>query len=164
MKTKEIILKSIGDVETDFGEEKIKRNPEKVVSNLIVNRIFTTALDGIESYSHLIVIYYMHKKTVTTRIKDLKIHPKNREDIKKVGLFATRTPNRPNPIGFTVVKLLKRYNNILKVRGLDAINGTPILDIKPYTYSDILEPIRLPQWTKLLKDNDNKKYHEKSIY
>ncbi len=155
MKTKEIRLKPIGHIQTDCDEEDIKRQPETTISNLIINRAFTTALDGIESYSHLIVIYFMHKKTMTTRIKELKIHPKKRQDIKKVGLFATRTPNRPNPIGFSVVELLNRHGNILQVRGLDAIDSTPILDIKPYTCSDIQENIRVPEWNKLLTDNGN---------
>ena len=139
------MLKSIGYVQTDFGEEEIKKQPETTISTLIINRKFAAALDGIESYSYLILIYYMHK---VTAIKELKIHPRRRKDIRKVGLFATRTPNRPNPIGVTVVELLERHYNIVKVRGLDAIDGTPILDIKPYTYSDIRENIDVPEWDK----------------
>ena len=87
----------------------------------------------------------MHKVTAT---KELKIHPRRRKDIKKVGLFATRTPNRPNPIGVTVVKLLERHHNVVKVQGLDALNNTPILDIKPYTYYDIRDNIDVPKWDK----------------
>lgn len=134
MKAKELVLKPIGYVQTDFGEEEFKKQPETTISTLIINRTFAAALDGIEAYSHLILIYFMHK---ITRIKELKIHPRRRRDIEKVGLFATRTPNRPNPIGVTVVELLERHHNIVKVRGLDAINGMPILDIKPYSYSNI---------------------------
>jgi tRNA (Thr-GGU) A37 N-methylase len=74
----------------------------------------------------------MHK---VRAIKELKIHPRRRKDIEKVDLFTTRTPNRP------VVELLERHYNIVKLRGLEAIDGTPILDIKPYTYSDIRENI-----------------------
>src|SRR5919197_5302042 len=101
MTTKQTTLKFIGYIQTDFGEGGLRRHPEKVVSNLLINRILTAALDGIESYSHLVVI---------TGIKELKIYPR-RKDIKKVGLFATRTPNRPNPIGVTVLELLDRYDN-----------------------------------------------------
>jgi tRNA-Thr(GGU) m(6)t(6)A37 methyltransferase TsaA len=147
LKIKEITLNLIGRIQTEFSEEEIRRQPETVVSSLIINRTFTVALDGIESYSHLIVIYYMHKRNIT-KIKELKIHPRGRKDIEKVGLFATRTPNRPNPIGVTVVELLDRRDNVVNVRGLDAINGTPILDLKPYTYADIQENIRVPKWIK----------------
>jgi tRNA (adenine37-N6)-methyltransferase len=151
LKAKELVLKPIGYVQTDIGEEEIKKQPDTTISTLIVNRILAAALDGIESYSHLIIVYFMHKVTAT---KELKIHPRRRKDIKKVGIFATRTPNRPNPIGVTVVKLLERHHNIVKVQGLDAVNGTPILDIKPYTYSDIRDDIEIPNWDKsFLLDN-----------
>ena len=145
------MLESIGYNETDFGEEEIKKQPEATISALIINSKLVSALDGIESYSHLIIVYFMHKITAT---KELKIHPRRRKDIKKVGVFATRTPSRPNPIGVTVVKLLERHYNIVKVQGLDALNGTPILDIKPYTCSDIRDNIDIPKWDKsFLLDN-----------
>jgi tRNA-Thr(GGU) m(6)t(6)A37 methyltransferase TsaA len=140
-----VILKPIGCIQTDFSEEEVKKQPEAILSTLIINPKLVLALDGIESYSHLIIVYFMHKVTAT---KDLKIHPRRRKDMEKVGLFATRTPNRPNPIGVTVVKLLERHHNIVKVQGLDALNGTPILDIKPYTYSDIRDSIDVPKWDK----------------
>ena len=72
----------------------------------------------------------MHRANV---MKGLRIHPQGRKEIAKVGVFATRSPCRPNPIGVTVVKLIERRHNVLKVKGLDAVNNTPILDIKPYT-------------------------------
>jgi tRNA (adenine37-N6)-methyltransferase len=68
------------------------------------------------------------------------------KNLTKAGLFATRTPYRPNPIGVTVVKLLDRHYNIVMVQGLDAIDGNPILDIKQYTYSDIRENIEIAKW------------------
>lgn len=139
------MLESIGCVQTDFGEEQIKKQSKATISTLVVNPKLVSALDGIESYSHLIIVYFMHKVTAT---KELKIHPRRRKDIKKVGLFATRTPNRPNPIGVTVVKLLERHHNVVKVQGLDALNNTPILDIKPYTYYDIRDNIDVPKWDK----------------
>jgi tRNA-Thr(GGU) m(6)t(6)A37 methyltransferase TsaA len=145
LKAKELVLKPIGYVQADFGEEEIKKQHEATESTLIINPKLGSALDGIESYSHLIVIYYMHK---VPSIKELKIHPRRRKDIRKVGLFATRTLNRPNLIGVTVVKLLERHYNIVKVQGLDAVDGTPILDIKPYIHSDIRENIGVPKWGK----------------
>ena len=69
-----------------------------------------------------------------------------------IGVFATRSPHRPNPIGLTLVELVKRKRNILTVKGLDAINGTPILDLKPYDSWDSAENILVPNWWKQLTD------------
>jgi tRNA (Thr-GGU) A37 N-methylase len=63
-----------------------------------------------------------------------------------LGIFATRTPHRCNPLGLTVVQLLAVEGNILTVRGLDALNDTPILDIKPYDYWDMFEEVKVPNW------------------
>lgn len=104
------------------------------IASLVIDHRFNVALDGIESYSHLIVIYHMHRVKGT---RGLKIHPQGRKEITKLGLFATRSPYRPNPIGVTVVKLLERNSNILKVKGLDAIDGSPIIDIKPCITSHV---------------------------
>ncbi|MFZ8782963.1 MAG: TrmO family methyltransferase domain-containing protein [Desulfurococcaceae archaeon] len=66
----------------------------------------------------------------------------------EVGVFATRSPNRPNPIGITVVELLFIEKPIIRVRGLDAWTGTPVLDIKPYDYYDVVKNPRVPWWFK----------------
>ena len=68
-----------------------------------------------------------------------------------LGIFATRTPLRPNPIGLTLVEILNIEENILTVRGLDAFDGTPILDIKPFDYWDIREDIKVPDWWRNLE-------------
>jgi len=149
-----IVLKSIGKVQSDFGEDDIIRHPTRRVSMVsglvIIDHRFNATLNRIESYSHLIIIYHMHK---VTGVKELKVHPRVRKEIAKVGGFATRSPNRPNPIGVTVVKLLGRRGNIVKVEGLDSVNGTPILDIKPYTYADRKAKIHVSEWTRSLLKN-----------
>lgn len=77
----------------------------------------------------------------------LKVHPENKKELPLVGVFATRSPVRPNPIGVTVVKLLERQENVLKVLGLDAYDGTPVLDIKPYLRrGDLIEEAIMPDW------------------
>ncbi len=78
----------------------------------------------------------------------LKVHPMGRDEFPLVGLFATRTPNRPNRIGKTTVRLLERRGNILRVKGLDALDGSPIIDIKPYIPRDDLLDAKVPQWIK----------------
>jgi tRNA-Thr(GGU) m(6)t(6)A37 methyltransferase TsaA len=77
----------------------------------------------------------------------LKIHPKRNRRLPLVGRLVTRTPNRPNLIGKATVRLLQRRGNILKVEGLDAFDGTPVIDIKPYIPGyDSAAGARVPQW------------------
>ena len=73
-------------------------------------------------------------------------------DMPLVGVFAVRTNLRPNPIGLTLVELVKVEGNVLTVRGLDAFKDTPILDIKPYDYWDVAENIRVPEWWAKLQE------------
>lgn len=103
---------------------------KEITSEVVVNPGLTGALDGLEGFSHIIVLYWMH--LATREKKRLKTHPMGRQDVPPQGLFATRSPNRPNPIGKATVRLLERRGNILEVQGLDAIDGTPVIDIKPY--------------------------------
>ncbi|MBW1721457.1 MAG: tRNA (N6-threonylcarbamoyladenosine(37)-N6)-methyltransferase TrmO [Deltaproteobacteria bacterium] len=97
------------------------------VSTLEVFEEFEEGLLDIDQCSHLIVLYWQHKgdrSILRTRTPwGPEIH----------GVFATRSPNRPNPIGFCVVELLKRHGRMLDVRGMDALNGSPLVDIKPYS-------------------------------
>ena len=145
-----IRLRPIGRVRCKFREEEIKRKRSRIVSEVIIDNRYAKALDGIESYSHLFVIFFMHRVPLRER-KVLKIHPRGRTDIEKVGVFATRSRSHPNPIGLAVVKLLKRSGNSLKVQALDALDGTPVLDIKPYDHIDVQKKIRVPDWWYKLK-------------
>mgnify|MGYP000291763786 CR=1 FL=1 len=97
-----------------------------VLCEVVVFEPYTRALKDVETFSHIIIIYYCHKARpwhpLITTPWDTKPH----------GLFATRSPDRPNPLGLCVAKLVERRGNILVVRGLDALDGSPVLDIKPY--------------------------------
>ena len=119
---------------------------QTIISEIIVNEDMNEALSGIDEFSNIIVIYWMHKTPASQRsIK--KVHPKRNLNLPLVGVFATRSPARPNPIGIATVKLLECRDNILKVIGLDAIDGTPVLDIKPHIPgSDSPTPARIPGW------------------
>ena len=138
-----IELKPIGFVRTKaFGKEVRDRSN---VSELIILKDLTEALDGVRDFSHLYVIFWMHEISVEER-KTMKTNPRGRLDMPYLGVFSTRTPYRPNPIGLTLVKLLKVKDNVLTVRGLDAFNGSPILDIKPFDHWDMTEDAVVPQW------------------
>ena len=88
----------------------------------------------------------------------MKVRPRGRSDMPLLGIFATRTPHRPNPIGLTRVKLLNVERNVVTVQGLDAFNGTPVLDIKPFDNWDTTEDFKVADWwMKLEKERTNKK-------
>jgi len=118
-------------------------------SQIIVHHELTEALAGIEDFSHLFVLFWLHEISGEQR-KTLKVHPRGRKDLPLLGVFATRTMLRPNPIGLTLVELVKVEGNVLTVRGLDALDGTPVLDIKPFDPWDTAKDAKVPRWwTKL---------------
>jgi len=137
-------LKAIGVVRNEIGQSS-GQDWKKVVSDIVINSDLTEALDGLEGFSHIIVLWWMHR--VASPKVSLKIHPRGNREIPLTGLFATRTPNRPNRIGKATVRLLQRQGNILKVEGLDAFDGTPVIDIKPYVPRyDSAADAGVPQW------------------
>ncbi len=116
------------------------------VSEVVINSDLEGILDGIEGYSHLNILYWAHRTPEVSRsIK--KVHPMGRKDNPLTGVFATCSPARPNPVLLTSVRLLKREGNALFVQGLDAVDGSPVIDVKPYvpTYQ-IKEEIKVPWW------------------
>ena len=118
------------------------------VSELVIDASLEGILDGIDDFSHIMVIYWAHlippERRSTTRV-----HPMGNKDFPLVGVFATGSPVRPNSILTTVVRLVRRSGNVLSVTGLDALDGSPILDIKPY-YRDTLDTdkIKVPDWMR----------------
>ena len=119
---------------------------ETIASQVVIAPQLVEALDGIDGFSHVLIIFYLHKVGEERRSR-LKVHPQGKKEMPLVGVFATRSPVRPNPIGITAVKLLERQENVLKVLGLDAYDGTPVLDVKPYLRrGDRIEEATMPDW------------------
>src|SRR3989344_2709873 len=117
------------------------------VTEIVLEKRYSKGLDGIEDYSHVIIVYWMGQEKEC----HLKHHPQNREEVPYVGIFACRCPQRPNPIAISTVKIVGRKNNTITVRGLDILNGTPILDIKPYTPTyDFVKNPKVASWVKKL--------------
>jgi tRNA-Thr(GGU) m(6)t(6)A37 methyltransferase TsaA len=96
------------------------------ISKIEISKEYEGGLKDIEGFTHLHVFYWLHKS------KGFSLLVTTPWDTISHGLFTTRSPHRPNPIGHAVVELVEQKDNILSVRGLDAIEGTPIMDIKPY--------------------------------
>lgn len=123
-------LKPIGVIHSPYKSLKDAPYQGGVVETICEVEVFKEYEEGlkdIDGCSHLILLYWLHKADRSRLI----VYPPY--DLKPHGVFATRAPHRPNPIGFCIAKLVERKGNILKVKGLDAIDGTPLIDIKPFS-------------------------------
>ncbi len=148
-------VKSIGIVRSPV-KEPIRRWDD-VVSEVVLDKEYIEGLDGIDEFSHAVIVMFMHK---AGRKVVMKAHPRGRVEVPLTGVFALRTPRRPNPIGITTVEIIERDKNRLVVRGLDAIDGTPVLDVKPYIpqldegdHSDGgpgMPCVHVPEWVRTL--------------
>ena len=148
-----IVFTEIGHVKTSAVGNQIKDKSN--ISQIVLNEDLIEALSGVSDYSHLFVLFYLNQLTADQR-KTLKVHPRGRVDLPLTGVFALRTMLRPNPVGLTLVELLCVEGNVLTVKGLDAYDGTPVLNIKPYDFWDIAQNIRVPQWWKKLHGEELK--------
>lgn len=143
----EIVLKPIGVVRTAAVGDEVKDKTR--ISQIVIRNELAEALEGVDGFSHLFVLFWLHEIPAKQQ-KTLKVHPRGRRDLPLLGVFATRSMLRPNPIGLTLVELVKVEGNVLTVRGLDAFDGTPVLDIKPFDPWDTAKDARVPRWwTKL---------------
>lgn len=141
-------LRPIGKVVNDIQPGQAA-SWEETTSKIVIDHEWAEGLSGLEEFSHIIVLFWLDRPK--TRETPLRLHPEAREDMPLVGVFATRAPVRPNPIGLTAVELLAREQNVLIVRGLDAYHGTPVLDIKPYLVrGDLKNVTSMPEWLKRL--------------
>ena len=138
-----IFLNPIGRVKTEAIGDEVK--DKSIVSKIVVRDELVAALDGLDGFSHLFVLFWLNQIFDEQKIT-LKVHPRGRVYMPLLGVFATRTNMRPNPIGLTLVELLKVEGNTLTVRGLDAYDGTPVLDIKPFDVWDNAENAKVPDW------------------
>lgn len=108
---------------------------------------FCDGLKGIEDFSHVIILYWIHLRDSEKERSVLQVVPRGRANGVKVGVFACRSPSRPNPIGLCVVKLMKVEDCRLTVKGLDAFEGSPIIDVKPYIQRrDAVPNAYTPEW------------------
>jgi len=108
---------------------------------------FCAGLKGVEDFSHLIILYWIHLHDNEEERQTLLVFPRRHAVNVETGVFACRSPSRPNPIGLCVVKLLKTEECLLTVKGLDGLEGSPIIDIKPYIpRADSIPNAQVPEW------------------
>lgn len=120
-------LHAIGYVNNEFDKPAAPSEIASVESRIIIDPSLIEGLQGLGAGQQIMVIFYFHRSEGFALLQ----HPRGDPNSLKRGVFALRSPNRPNPIGVTVVNLLGIEKNVLRVRGLDACNGSPVLDLKP---------------------------------
>jgi L-fuculose-phosphate aldolase len=122
-----VIFHPIGVISNEFDETSQKSQIKAGQSQIILDATLTRGLQGLEPGQSLMVLFHLN------RVQDFELlqHPRGDRERPKRGVFSLRSPRRPNPIGVTVVELISIDGNLLMVRGLDAFDGTPVLDLKP---------------------------------
>ncbi len=160
----DILLKPIGVIYTSARDEEVKYSYFGVDGYIEVFPEYEEGLEGIEEFSHIIVLAYLHKVTDEQR-KVLKVKHRGLarfgieiDDLPCVGVFCTDSPHRPNPIALSILELTKREGRRLYVKGLDLFNGTLVLDIKAYTPERCIKELRLPWWYKELSKRVEKRF------
>lgn len=128
----QINLESIGTILTEFTQaNNMPVQPcggENSIAKIVIKDEYVEGLKDLDGFSHIYLIYYFHK----TKQDKLEVIPFNDKTNSKRGVFSTRTPVHPNRIGLSLVKLESINNNIIEISGVDILNETPLLDIKPY--------------------------------
>jgi tRNA-Thr(GGU) m(6)t(6)A37 methyltransferase TsaA len=136
MMSGEGIIRFIGKVDEAGEVSVIRIFPE-----------YLKGLCGITDFSHLIIVYWLDRRDTNSDRGTLVVIPRMHKAKKKVGVFASRSPRRPNPLGLSVVELVKVDGDKLHVKKLDAFEGTPIVDVKPYIpRGDAVSDARVPEW------------------
>jgi tRNA-Thr(GGU) m(6)t(6)A37 methyltransferase TsaA len=153
----ELTYRSIGVAHTPFKEiEGMPIQPAGaagVRGSLEILPQFSEGLQDIDGFSHLILLYHFHQ----VQAASLTVTPFL--DSRPHGVFATRAPKRPNPIGLSIVRLLRREGNVLHVENIDLLDGTPLLDVKPYVPEFDHHPVERVGW---LDQAEGKVRHKKS--
>ncbi len=146
------MINPIGIVESRV-KDPVDENWGSVTSRVILNPEYSSGLLGLGDFSHVIVVTYLHKASFDPA-RHLQRRPRGLDQMPKVGIFSQRAKDRPNPLGITAVELLAVRENQITVRGLDAIDGTPVIDIKPYfPQYDRVDSAVVPAWVDELMKN-----------
>ena len=153
----EIILRPVGVVRTEASDDEVRRRTAECETRIEVFPEFQEALDGLNGFSHIFVLSYLNKLR-PDQIGVLKVKPRRLllkgfrlEELPLVGVFAIDAPSRPNPIGLSLVKLVRIDGSVLEVRGLDCFDSTPVLDIKPYRGNYRADDYELAEWYRQLR-------------
>jgi tRNA-Thr(GGU) m(6)t(6)A37 methyltransferase TsaA len=147
-----ISLKIIGYVESNVKKQTDEHWGD-VVARVVLVPEYRAGLQGIEQFSHALIVTFLHEARFEAS-RHLVRRPRGLDTMPEVGIFAQRAKDRPNPLGITAVSIVGVKSGVLLVRGLDAIDGTPVVDVKPYYPSyDRIMNATVPEWVdRLMKD------------
>ncbi len=144
----DVTLRPIGIVRNRV-KEPMSEGWADVTSQIVLRPELAEALLGLDTYSHVYVLFWPHQIPDEIRGSKPQLHPLDDEAYPLQGVLATRSQIRFNPILVTAVPLLKVEKNVLHVRGLDAVDGSPVLDVKPYiAYYDCIAEAKVPEWVE----------------
>jgi len=144
-------LIQIGSVKSP-QTEAVDEGWGNVVAEIELQKGLGAGLQGLSEFSHALVVFFMHEARFDWK-NDVLRRPRGLDDMPEIGIFAQRARSRPNSIGVSAVEIISVEGDIVRVRGLDAIDGTPILDIKPYfPVYDYVENARVPAWVDRLME------------
>ena len=146
-----IEMEPIGYVRNEVKDRKDTAWGEDT-SSILLDKRYISGLKGLEDFSHVIIIYHLDKAKYE-KDKHLQRRPQNREDMPLVCIFSQRGKDRPNRIGMTSVKVVSVSEDALVVKGLDAVDGTPVLDIKPYYPVYDKKDAVVPEWVNRLMEH-----------
>lgn len=152
-----IALKPIGYIRHVYSDEEVKSSWKGVEGFVEVLPEYTEGLAGLEGFSHIIVIAYLDRVSEPQR-KVLRVRPRRLsrlgiplEELPEVGVFATDSPHRPNPLALSILRLKSIEGNKLRVERIDLFDGTPVLDIKPYDAGRVVRSFEVPEWHERLQ-------------
>ena len=146
----EIVMTPIGVVRNEAEERKDVSWGDDISSS-VLDEQYAPGLEGLDGFSHAIILFYLDQAKFD-REKHLQRRPRNRDDMPLAGIFAQRGKDRPNRIGITSVKIVSVSEGSLVVKGLDAVDGTPVLDIKPYYPAYDKRAASVPAWVDRLME------------
>ncbi len=134
---KTFILRQIGQVRVSDGK-----------ASIVLDKEYQAGLLGLDGWSHVHVLWWFDKNDTPQQRAILQVHPRNDEANPLTGVFATRAPVRPNLIAMSLCKIVAIKENVIEIDKIDAFDGTPVLDLKPYTPQDSARDVKVPAWAK----------------
>lgn len=146
-----IVMTPVGKVVNEVANRKDTSWGDDI-SSIVLDEQYVSGLKGLEDFSHAIILFYLDKAEYKKE-KHLQRRPQNRDDMPLVGIFSQRGKDRPNKIGMTSVEIVSVTDNTLVVKGLDAVDGTPVLDIKPYYPAYDKKEATVPEWVERLMEH-----------
>jgi tRNA-Thr(GGU) m(6)t(6)A37 methyltransferase TsaA len=157
-RSESVAFRPVGVVRTQASDDEVRERTRELEATIEIFPEFQEALDGLEGFSHIFVLSFLNRLK-PEQVGPLKVRPRGLlrkgfklEELPLLGVFALDSPTRPNPIGLSLVRLVRMKGRRLVVLGLDLFDGTPVLDIKPYREDYRADQYELARWYRELRE------------